>query len=378
MNWFGLINALKRYDYSFFAIGLIIFIIGVLNLYSATHTSEYLQGLYKTQIMWFVLSLFVGVFLSFIRPKTIFKYAWPVYILSICMLTLVLFLGHRGMGARRWLFIGSFGFQPSEITKVVLVLVLGKWFTKKNIEGTLGMKGLVVPFIITIIPVVLIAMEPDLGTALILLLTFSVVAFYRNLQWKTISILAFLALISGYLMYNFGLEKYQKARIMTFLNPGEDTRGSGYNAIQSKIAIGSGRVLGKGLMKSSQASLQYLPEKHTDFVFSIFSEEHGFVGVLLIILLYTILLFRFLWVADSVPRIFDSVVMVGLMSIFFWHIFINMSMVMGIMPIVGLPLPYMSYGGSSLLTFGICCGIATSISNFRMTVSGNLDTSLPK
>ena len=166
-------------------------------------------------------------------------------------------------------------------------------------------------------------------------------------------------------MYNFGLKDYQKRRILTFINPQADAKGSGYNAIQSQIAIGSGRWKGKGFRNSSQASLEYLPESHTDFVFSIFNEEHGFIGSFFLISLYFVLMMRFIWLAGSVLRFYDSILAIGIMSIFFWHTFINMAMVMGLAPIVGLPLPLMSFGGSSMVTFGICIGLATSLSNAR-------------
>jgi rod shape determining protein RodA len=166
-------------------------------------------------------------------------------------------------------------------------------------------------------------------------------------------------------MYQFGLKDYQKKRIVSFLNPNLDTQGSGYNAIQSKIAIGSGQLFGKGFKKSSQASLSYLPENHTDFVFSIFNEEHGFVGALFLMCLYLALFLRLIWLASVVPRVFDAIVLVGILGIFFWHTVINIGMVTGMLPVVGLPLPLMSYGGSSLMTFCLCCGIATSISNSR-------------
>jgi rod shape determining protein RodA len=166
-------------------------------------------------------------------------------------------------------------------------------------------------------------------------------------------------------MYNYGLKEYQRKRILTFIDPTADAKGSGYNAIQSQIAIGSGRLFGKGFKNSSQASLNYLPENHTDFVFSIYNEEHGFFGSIVLLALYIILLMRFIWLSVSVLRFYDSILAIGLMSIFFWHTFINMSMVMGLMPIVGLPLPLMSYGGSSMLTFGVCIGMATSLSNSR-------------
>ncbi len=211
----------------------------------------------------------------------------------------------------------------------------------------------------------LIVVQPDLGTGLLLILIFLVVSFFKRLRWKSIGIIALIGLLSGTAMYKFGLKEYQKKRILTFIDPYADAKGSGYNAIQSEIAIGSGRWLGKGFKKSSQASLNFLPENHTDFVFSIYNEEHGFFGSIILVSLYIFLLMRFIWLAGSALRFFDSVLTIGLMAIFFWHTFINMSMVMGLMPIVGLPLPLMSYGGSSIITFGICIGLVTSVSNSR-------------
>ena len=208
-------------------------------------------------------------------------------------------------------------------------------------------------------------MQPDLGTGLLLILIFLVISFYKRLRWKSIGILAVIGIVAGLLMYNFGLKDYQKRRILTFMNPQADAKGSGYNAIQSQIAIGSGRFWGKGWKNSSQASLNYLPENHTDFVFSIFNEEHGLFGSIVLISLYLVLFLRFVWLSTSVLRFYDSVLAIGIMSIFFWHTFVNMCMVMGLMPIVGLPLPFMSYGGSSVITFAICIGMATSLSNSR-------------
>lgn len=363
----GIVDALKRYDFTFFGISFAIFLVGVVNLYSATHSSanDYFADLYTVQIGWYVFSTIVGVVVSFIQPKNFFRYAWLFYILNIILLVLVLFTGHVGMGARRWIVLGPIRLQPSELMKITSILLLARWFTKNDPDQEMGLKQLIVPFILAMVPTLLIVVEPDLGTGLLILLIFFVIAFYRKLRWKSIVILAILGVLSGGMMYKFGLKEYQRKRILTFINPSADAKGSGYNAIQSKIAIGSGRFLGKGFKKSSQASLNYLPENHTDFVFSIFNEEHGFFGSLFLISLYLILFYRFIWLAQSVTKIYDSIVAIGVMSIFFWHTFVNMGMVMGLMPIVGLPLPLMSYGGSSLLTFGICCGIATSISNSR-------------
>jgi rod shape determining protein RodA len=249
--------------------------------------------------------------------------------------------------------------------KISLVLTLSRLFSKVDSYRELGLKDLLIPFIITLIPTVLIIAEPDLGTGLIHILIFAVIAFYRKLKIKTILILGIISLLSGSIMYKFGLKEYQRQRIVTFLDPTADAKGSGYNAIQSEIAIGSGQLFGKGFKKSSQASLNYLPENHTDFTFSIFNEEHGFFGSLVLISLYIILMIKFVWLSQSVLKFYDSIVCIGLMSILFWHTFINMCMVMGLMPIVGLPLPLMSYGGSSMLLFLICGGVATTLSNSR-------------
>ncbi len=367
MNASQLVNFLKKYDFTFFATVTMIFIIGIINLYSATHASSSISmaNLYKIQLMWFLVSITVGVIVSFISPKNYFRMAYLVYYFNIFLLILVLFLGYKGMGAQRWLILGPIRFQPSELMKLSVILALSRWFARNNPDQHLGLKELIIPFIIAAVPTFLVIAEPDLGTGLMLLLIFIVISYYKKLKGRTIVLIGIIALLSGTVMYKYGLKNYQRKRILTFLDPSADARGSGYNAIQSKIAIGSGQFLGKGFRKSSQASLNYLPENHTDFVFSIFNEEHGFLGSVILISLYVILFFRFLWLASSVTNLFNSIVVVGIFSVFFWHTFINMGMVMGLLPIVGLPLPYMSYGGSSLLTFSIACGIATSISNSR-------------
>lgn len=360
-----LTNFLKKYDYSFFGGMLAIFIIGVLNLYSATHSDPHMSNLYKSQMMWFVLANLVAFGISIINPKNLFRLSYWAYTFNILLLILVLIMGQKGMGAQRWLVIGPIRLQPSELMKISLALALSRYYTRTSPELEMGLKQLIIPGIITLIPTILVVMQPDLGTGLLNILIFLVITFFKRLKWRSIGILAVIGIIGGTLMYNYGLKDYQRRRIHTFIDPSADARGSGYNANQSIIAIGSGRFFGKGFKKSSQASLNFLPENHTDFVFSIFNEEHGFFGSIVLISLYIILLLRFIWLSNSVLRFYDSVLAIGIMSIFFWHIFINMCMVMGLMPIVGLPLPFLSYGGSSIITFGICIGLATSLSNAR-------------
>ncbi|MBY0416418.1 MAG: rod shape-determining protein RodA [Bdellovibrionales bacterium] len=358
---------LKRYDYSFFGICTAIFIIGILNLYSATHSHGVgpEQGIYKTQILWFCLAWLVGIVVSFIQPKNFYRLAYPSYLVCIVLLIMVLFVGHSALGGQRWIGIAGIKFQPSEVVKMSVVLVLARWYSKASPEQETGFKELIIPFLITFFPAIMVIIQPDLGTGMLTLLIFFLITFYRKLKWKTIVIIGLMGIVTGTVMYNFGLREYQKKRIITFLDPEFDAKGSGYNAIQSKIAIGSGQFFGKGFRQSSQGALNYLPENHTDFIFAIFNEEHGFVGSVFLVALYLALFYRLLWLASNVNKMFDSIVVVGVLGIFFWHTLINMSMVSGLMPIVGIPLPLMSYGGSNLLTFGICCGVVTSISNAR-------------
>ena len=358
---------LKRYDFSYFGNMAAIFFLGILNLYSATHgqTSEGLDTLYKSQLMWFFLSVVIGIGISFINPKTLERFSYVGYLGTLFLVFLVLLMGKVGMGAQRWLIIGPIRMQPSEFMKLGLVFAMARYFSKFYPERPLGFKELIVPGIITMIPAVMVIVQPDLGTGMLLLFIFSTIIFYKRLRWKTIMTLGLVAMVSGVVMYNFGLKEYQRKRIHTFIDPYEDAKGSGYNAIQSEIAIGSGRLAGKGFMNSSQASLNYLPENHTDFVFAIFNEEHGLIGSVILVTLYLILFMRLLSLASSVQRFYDSILVVGVMSIFFWHSFINMAMVSGLLPIVEIPLPLMSYGGSSMITFGVGVGLVTSISNSR-------------
>lgn len=357
----------KRYDFSFIGSMAAIFLVGILNLYSSTHAdiAAGVGALYQSQIGWFLLSVVVAIAISFINPKTFERFSYVGYVITLFLVLLVLLMGKVGMGAQRWLVIGPIRMQPSEFMKMGLVLAMARYFTKVNPEKQLGFKDLIIPGLIMGIPAVMVIVQPDLGTGMMLVFIFSLMIFYKRLKWKTIITLGVIAVVGGVLMYNFGLREYQRKRIHTFIDPYEDAKGSGYNAIQSEIAIGSGRLFGKGFKNSSQASLNYLPENHTDFVFAIFNEEHGFFGSVFLIILYLVFFMRLVWLATSVQRFYDSVLVVGIMSIFFWHTFINMAMVSGLLPIVGIPLPLMSYGGSSMLTFGVGVGMATSVSNSR-------------
>lgn len=357
----------RKYDFSFFLIMFIIFIIGVFNLYSATHneTSLSARNLYLSQIMWFLMAIGCGFFISIFNTKTFNKFSYVIYIAVLVLLLIVLMAGKIGMGAKRWIDLGPFHVQPSELMKIALVMTLSRWFTLHDPDYPLNLRSLIVPTLLAFIPAIMIIVQPDLGSGILLLFIFTFIVFYRKISWKIIINLALVGIVASGVMYKYVLKEYQQKRIEMFLNPYKDAKGSGYNAIQSEIAIGSGKILGKGFKKSTQASLSYLPENHTDFVFSIFNEEHGLIGSMVLISLYLVLLLKLIALAKSVNSIYDSFLVVGIAAIFFWHTFINMSMVAGLMPIVGIPLPMMSYGGSSLLTFGICIGLVTSVSNSK-------------
>jgi len=317
LNTSAIWDLLKRYNFSFIGMSSAIFFVGIVNLYSVTHSSSAVgvSGLYKIQLLWYLISLGSAIAISFVKPAEIYRLAYPSYVVSVFLMILVLILGHRGMGAQRWLAFGPIKFQPSELMKITIVLALARWFHRRDPDRELTFKSLIIPALIAFVPAILIIVQPDLGTGMLIILIFFTIAFYRQLRWKTIFIVFLIAAVSGTVMYKFGLKEYQRKRIHTFIDPDKDAKGSGYNAIQSKIAIGSGQFFGKGFRKSSQAALNYLPENHTDFVFSIFNEEHGFFGSFVLISLYVVLLFRFIWLAISVDKLFNAIVAIGLMSI---------------------------------------------------------------
>ncbi len=353
-----------KFDFSLIFCMIGLFLIGIFNLYSITE-GQSKSYLVSYQIVWFCLSLSIAFGFSFISSNNLLRYSYWIFFFNILLLILVLVLGKVGMGAQRWIGIGPIRIQPSEFMKLSLIFALARWFSEKSPDQSVSLKETLLPLAFVLPPMFLIYKQPDLGTSLILLIIYSFIIFYRGLHWKSIFKVAGLILLAGILMYSFLLKSYQKKRILTFLNPYEDAKDAGYNAIQSEIAIGSGLFWGKGFNKSSQASLNFLPEKHTDFVFSIFSEEHGFFGSVILIILFALLFYRLISIAKDANRIFDSIFVIGVVAIFFSHIFVNIGMVSGILPIVGLPLPFMSYGGSSLLLFGMCIGFVNSISTSR-------------
>jgi rod shape determining protein RodA len=265
------------------------------------------------------------------------------------------------MGATRWLNLGFFRFQPSELMKIVIIAVYAHYFTKSpNLNG-LGFKDLLYPFLLLAGPLLLIMKQPDLGTAsLVFLIALSMLMFVgvRFATFVSVVLAAIPLLFAG---WHFHLREYQKERILNFLNPERDPLGTGYHIIQSKIAVGSGGVFGKGFMGGTQSQLHFLPEQHTDFAFSVFSEEWGFTGCLVMLLLYLCLVLWGLSVAKKCNDRFGKLLAVGVAAMLFWHIVINIGMVIGIFPVVGVPLPLFSYGGTSMITTMVGVAILLNI-----------------
>lgn len=336
---------LGNIDWVLVGLTLLISSIGVVVIYSSTH---YLPGQYSLkQIFWIGVSFAVLVLALVVDYKVLVTYAFSLYGLAVFILFVMLLFG-RFMHKGSWIRLPFFQAQPSELVKIVLILVLAnifseykKSYAERNV--VLASSGLVA------VPFLLVAMQPDLGTALSYLPLLCGALVLAGLRRNVVAAMVILAVLAGFAGWNFYLKDYQKQRLQTVVFPGKDPRGAGYHILQSKIAIGSGGVLGKGFKKGSQSQLKFLPARHTDFVFSVIGEEFGFLGVALILLLYSGFLFRlFRAAAKSRDRTGLYIVfMVGLM--FAFQLLFNVAMVIGIVPIVGIPLPLLSYGGSSLL-----------------------------
>lgn len=355
---------LKRLDFNFVVTILGLNIIGLIILYSATHGVHLTTTtrLFWQQFFWLIAGWSVFFTITVIDYQFFKRAAYVFYGFNLMALVAVMLFGRTFYGAQRWLDLGFFKYQPSETMKVMIVLVIAKILSTTKAPNGLGVKDLMKPLILTLIPVGLTIKQPDLGTGLLIFaISLSMVLFVKVKK----SILIF-ALISGViaspLVWSFGLKPYQKQRVLTFLTPGKDPRGTGYNSIQSKIAVGSGKVLGKGFRKGTQSQLEFLPERHTDFIFSVLSEEFGFIGSMSAFTLFIVLFISSLRIAQQAPDKFGALVIVGITALLFWHMFINIGMVIGILPIVGVPLPLLSYGGSSMLTtmggLGLISGVA--------------------
>ncbi len=339
--------------------------LGIVNLYSATAGwAELSTPFYLKQAIWFGGGVFLALLICCFDYRHLEHFSIPAYLLTLGMLLFVLLLGKTSMGATRWINLGFFNLQPSEITKLVIILLLARIFGRTALPDGYSLRNLWLPALLLACPFVLIVKQPDLGTALLVIFIAATMLLFAGLQRNTLVFLgltAFMAACGGWFM----LRNYQKARVMTFLNPEADPLGSGYHIIQSKIAVGSGGFWGKGFMAGTQSQLSFLPERHTDFAFSVFAEEWGFSGSLLLLLGYLFLVVWGIYVARRAADRFGMFLAIGVTAMIFWHILVNLGMVIGLMPVVGVPLPLFSYGGTSMITTMIGVGLLMNVSMRR-------------
>ena len=341
-------------NWIYFFLLLIIFWVGEINLYSAANGN--FEPWAYNQLKRFLLFLPIFFFILMLQPRFIFNITEIILICIVIGLIITLFFGYAGMGAKRWVRIGGFNLQISEFAKIALVLFMAKYFHKLNAEKTIGLFRSIVPLIISLLFFLLVAIQPDLGTAIIILTLGLIAIFYAgiNLIYPLLSLIV-LGLASPFLWTL--LKPYQQNRVMIFLNPDLDPLGKGYHIIQSKIAIGSGGMRGNGFLGGSQSSLDFLPEKETDFVFAIFSEQFGFTGSMIILGLFLLFFLVPILKSFSLTQVFNKLILFVLSFKIFFEFLINISMTIGLVPVVGVALPFMSYGGSSLLSNMIICAL---------------------
>ncbi len=355
-------NAIAHIDFPLLLITAAIMGIGLSTVYSATYDSTHRM---MSQAANMGIALVVMWLVSRIPPQKLMSFAIPLYVVGIILLIAVFLFGVKVNGARRWLSIGFTRVQPSEIMKIAMPLMLAWYFHKY--EATLKLKHYGVAALLLLVPFGLVAKQPDLGTALLIGSAGFYVMFFAGLPWKIITGLLVVAASAAPILWNM-LHDYQQKRILTLIDPTTDPLGSGYHIIQSTIAIGSGGSFGKGFLNGTQTHLEFIPEKHTDFIFAVYSEEWGLLGNATLVFLYTLLIGRGLMIASAAPTTFSRLLAGAITLGFFTYAFINMGMVSGILPVVGVPLPFMSFGGTALVILFLGIGMLMSIHTHRMLV----------
>ena len=348
----------KNLDLKLITAVFILFAIGILTLFSAN--SGEMNPWASSQLKRFLIFLPIFLIIIFLDLRIIYKFSYLFYIAGLAMLIYVLFSGHAAMGAKRWIDLGFMNLQPSEFMKITLVLALAKYFHNLHIYKIGNVVFLISPILMTLVPMFLIVKQPDLGTSLILLSLSIVIFFIAGVSiWKFIISAASILIAIPFLWTS--LKAYQKQRVFTFLNPESDPLGSGYNIIQSKIAIGSGGFTGKGFLSGTQGQLNFLPERETDFIFTIIAEEFGFIGTSFILFLYCYIFTRLIKISLDCKSLFGKYVVIGLCSFLFFHFLINLAMIMGLIPVVGAPLPFVSYGGTILIVSMVTVALALNV-----------------
>jgi rod shape determining protein RodA len=357
---------LLHFDWTLLALALAIAGLGLISIMSASYGGQdrALHPLVIRQAIWIAAGTVVLLVAALLDYRALSSYAYPLYALALVLLAIVDVAGHSTGGSQRWINLGLFKIEPSEIAKIALILVIVRYLREEPPRGGWGLHQLIVPVVLIAIPAVLVLKQPDLGSTLLLLFASATLIFVAGLKWRTMTVLALAALLAAPLAWNH-LKPYQRQRLVSFVNPEADPLGSGYHIIQSEIAIGAGGPFGKGYMKGTQSRLNFLPEQSTDFIFAVFAEEFGFAGSVVLLGLYGAIIARGIWIARHARDRYGALLAIGITSIIFWQLAINVGMATGMLPIVGITLPLMSYGGSSMLTMMGALGILISVNTRR-------------
>lgn len=356
----------SHFDWTLFSLVLSLATIGLLSVVSATYAGapHWFSPLAVRQVIWICAGTAVLALAVLVDYRALAGYAYPLYVVTTALLVLVFVVGHATGGSRRWINLGLLKLEPSEVAKLAVVLAMVHCLRDNPPRGGWGLRELIIPALLMGVPVVLVIKQPDLGTALVIVLITATLLFVGGLNWRVGALILLAGALAAPLAWHY-LKPYQRTRLVSFVNPQADPLGSGYHIIQSEIAIGAGGSWGKGFLQGTQARLNFLPEQTTDFIFSVFAEEFGFGGSMLLLGLYAALIARGIWIAQHARDRVGALLAVGLTGIVFWQVTINVGMASGVLPVVGIPLPMVSYGGSSLIAMMAAMGILININTRR-------------
>lgn len=375
MRLFGMPR--DNFDWALFLTASALAVVGVVNLYSATSVSRAgVSEIYIQQVYWLVLGGILGSVVAIIDYRHYERLGYVLYGIGVVLLLLVFILGKDVRGSSRWISIGSFGFQPSEFMKLFMIIALAKYLHDDPRTEERTLKDLVGPTVLAAVPTVLILKQPDLGTALILMLIFVTVCLLTKIRWQSLVSLGVSCAVAAPLLWHYVLKDYQKQRILVFLNPEQNLLGSGWHAHHARIAIGAGGLFGEGFMRGTQNQFLFLPDQHSDFPFPVFAEDWGFFGCMLLVALYAFLVLWAIRIAATSKDRFGAVLAIGVGSLLFWHALFNLGMATGLLPVVGVTLPLFSAGGSSVLTVMLGIGLLMNVSMRRYYVAPSRTTSL--
>jgi len=363
--WQNILKKFRKFDWIFIITVILLLGLGLLSVFSTTASIS--LTLFHKQSFAVLLGLVFFIFFSSIDYRLFKKMSSAIFVLLFVILIGVLIFGDRIKGALSWFRFGAFGFQPVEFVKIAMIIVLAKFFTK-NFRRLKNFRFILVSLIIVFIPTILIVIQPDIGSAFVIVCIWIGMTLVAGIKKSHVAILLIVAMAVGLCGWKFGLKDYQRSRITSFVNPYEDPQGQGYNAIQSVIAVGSGGFWGKGIGNGSQGQLNFLPERHTDFIFANIAEEMGLIGVSFLMALYAILLLRIIKVAFAANDNFAKFLVIGVALMIFVHVLENVGMNIGIMPITGIPLPLISFGGSSMVVTLGSLGIVASVMTHKSIV----------